>query len=122
MDLKIVSSIRKKNKIVKKLKAHLGVDDEEDDEEDAKEQGPLAITQGLGEDTKEGAEKEKDEEAKQAPLVEKKRKAKARPKPRQQKKIMKPSPFKPSTRIGASTRASMQKAKEQAKERASKAK
>ena len=31
---------------------------------------------------------------------------------------MKPSPSKPSTRTGASTRASMQKAKEQAKERA----
>ena len=33
---------------------------------------------------------------------------------------MKPSPTKPSTRIGASTRASTQKGKEQAKERASK--
>ena len=47
--LKIASLMRKKDKIIKKLKTQLGVDDdEEDNEEDAKEQGPLAIIQGLG--------------------------------------------------------------------------
>ena len=55
IDLKIESSLRKKDKIIKKLKTQLGVgDDEEDVEEEAKEEGPLAITQGLGEDV-EGA-------------------------------------------------------------------
>ena len=81
-DMKITSSLRKKDKIVKKLKAQHGVNDEEDNEEDAEEQGPLAITQGLSEDTKEGDKQEKDEEAKQAPPVEKKRKSKAPPKPK----------------------------------------
>ena len=45
--------------MVKKLKERLGVKDDEDDddEEEAQEQGPLAITQGLGEDEdKEGVE------------------------------------------------------------------
>ena len=40
-DLKIASSMRKKDKIVKKLKAQLGVGDDEDKVE---EEGPLAIT------------------------------------------------------------------------------
>ena len=43
IDLKIASSLRKKDKILKKLKAQLGVDDEENNEEDVKEQGPFAI-------------------------------------------------------------------------------
>ena len=58
--------MKKKDKMVKKLKARLGVEDDEedDDEEEAKEQGPLAITQGLGEDKdEEGVELEKIEEA-----------------------------------------------------------
>ena len=75
--------MRKKDKIIKKLKAQLGFDYDEDNEEDVKEQGPLAITQGLGEDIEEeGAKQDKAEEAKQAPIVEKKRKAKAPPKAR----------------------------------------
>ena len=49
-DLKIASSMRKKDKIIKKLKSQLGVGDDEEDVEEAKEEGPLAITQGLGED------------------------------------------------------------------------
>ena len=50
-NLKIASSMRKKDKIIKKLKTQLGVgDDEEDVEEEAEEEGPLAIKQGLGED------------------------------------------------------------------------
>ena len=65
--------MKKKDKMVKKMKEKLGVDDEEDDEEDAKDQGPMAITQGLGEDVEEeGVGQEKDKEVKQAPLVEKK--------------------------------------------------
>ena len=66
-DLKTASVMKKKEKMVKKLKARLGVeDDEEDDdeEEEAEEQGPLAITQGLGEDKdEEGFEQEKTKEA-----------------------------------------------------------
>ena len=43
--------VRKKDKIIKKLKSQLGVeDDEEDVEAEAMEEGPLAITEGLGED------------------------------------------------------------------------
>ena len=43
-NLKIASSMRKKDKIIKKLKTQFGVDDEEEDnEEEAKEEGPLAI-------------------------------------------------------------------------------
>ena len=47
IDLKIASSMRKKDKIIRKLKTQLGV---EDVDEEAKEEGPLAITQGLGEE------------------------------------------------------------------------
>ena len=94
-NLKIVSSMRKKDKIIKKLKNQFNVeDDKENNEEEAEEEGPLAITQGLGED----------EEAKKTPPVEKKRKAKAPPKPRPQKKPAKPRLAKPNTRSGASTR------------------
>ena len=59
IDLKTTLAMKKKEKMVKKLKARLGVEDdmEDDDEEEAKEQGPLAITQGLDEDKdEEGAE------------------------------------------------------------------
>ena len=47
--------MKKKDKMVKKLKAKLGVgdEDEDDEEEEVEEQGPLAITQGLGEDKEE---------------------------------------------------------------------
>ena len=62
IDLKTALAMKKKEKLVKKLKARLGMeDDEEDDEEEeAKEQGPLAITQGPGEEKdEEGAKQEK---------------------------------------------------------------
>ena len=65
IDLKTTSAMKKKEKMVKKMKERLGVEDDEedDDEEKAKGQGPLAITQGLGEDKdEEGAKKEKIEE------------------------------------------------------------
>ena len=50
--MKIALAMKKKEKMVKKLKARLGVEDDEkdDEEEEVEEQGPLAITQGLGED------------------------------------------------------------------------
>ena len=106
-DLKIASSMRKKDKIIKKMKSQSGVgDDDEEDVEEANEEGPLAITQGLGEDT-EGAKQEGEEEAEQTPPIEKKRKAKEPPKPRPQKKIAKLSPTKPNTRSAASIRASV---------------
>ena len=56
-NLKIASSMRKNDKIIKKLKSQLGVGDDEEDVEEAKEEGPLAITQGLGGDI-EGFEQE----------------------------------------------------------------
>ena len=43
--------MRKKDKIIKKLKSQLGIGDDKEDVEEAEEEGPLAITQGLGEDT-----------------------------------------------------------------------
>ena len=89
IDLKTTSAMKKKDKMVKKLKARLGVEDDEndDDEEEVEEQGPLAITQGLGEDKdEEGAKLEKVEEAKQAPKAKKKRKAKTEPIARPPKK------------------------------------
>ena len=63
IDFKTTSAMKKKEKMVKKLKARLGVDDDEEDdeEEEVEEQGPLAITQGLGEDIEEeGAKAEKE--------------------------------------------------------------
>ena len=46
IDLKIASTMKKKDKMVKKLKARLGMGDEDgdDEEEEVGEQGPLAIT------------------------------------------------------------------------------
>ena len=46
IDLKTASTMKKKEKMVKKLKARLGVDDDEEDdeEEEVEQQGPLAIT------------------------------------------------------------------------------
>ena len=64
MELKTTSTIKRKNRLVKKLKAKFGegateAEEEEDDEsdEDGDEQGegPLALTQGMGEDVEEGA-------------------------------------------------------------------
>ena len=80
-NLKVASSMKKKDKIMKKLKSQLGIEDDEENEEEAKEEGPLAITQGIGEDA-EVVKQEIKEEAKQAPIKEKKRKATAPQKPR----------------------------------------
>ena len=129
IDLKIATTVKKKDKLIKKLKKRFGADigeartaeeeeagdEEEDDsekEEEEPEQGPLQLTQGLGEDQEEGAE---EEEAKEAPIRTKvtKRKAKAPPAPQPKaKKVSKPAPKKPTTR--ATTRATTQKEKEEA--------
>ena len=56
IDVKIASTLKKKDKIVKKLKAKFGEGDEEEDDEEEEEeegQGPLEITQGLGKDKEE---------------------------------------------------------------------
>ena len=51
-------------------------------------------------------------------LQKTRKEAKAPPKPRPQKKQAKPSPAKPNTRLEASTRVAIQKAKEKGKEKA----
>ena len=113
MQLKIVSILKKKDKIVKKLKARFGegtVEGEDDDEEEAKQyHGPLSLTPGMGEDVEEKGFKEED--AKEAPtkLQPKKRKASTKP-VEKSKKATKTSPTNPTTR--ANTRAITQKAKE----------
>lgn len=87
--------MKKKDKLIKKIKKRFGVEavgtteeeevgeeeeDSENEEEGELEQGPLQLTQGLGEDKEEGV---KEEEAKEAPIRTKvtKRKAKAQPTP-----------------------------------------
>ena len=128
-DLKTTSVVKKKEKMVKKFKKKFGVeesntkseaketsdDEEEGDEEkeeDEPKQGPLELTQGLGEDKDESAE---EEEAKEAPIKGKVTKGKAKksptPQPKQKKATM-PASKKLATR--ATTRASTQKAKEEA--------
>ena len=82
MELKTASTIKKKDRLVKKLKAKFGegeikAKEEEDEEKEEEEQGqgPLALTQGMGEDVEEqeGVEEKEEEEA---PKIEpKKRKA-----------------------------------------------
>ena len=82
IDLKMASTLKKKDKMVKKLKVRFGEGDEEEDkeEEEVEEQGPLAITQGLGDEKEEEAAKaEEKEEVEQAPKDNKKRKAKSQP-------------------------------------------
>ena len=109
--------MKKKDKIIKKLKSQLGIKDGEGNVEEAKEEGPLPITQGIGEDA-EMAEQEIKEEAKKTPTKEKKRKATTPPKQRPQKKQAKLSPAKPNTRVEASTRVVAQKGKGKGKEKA----
>ena len=53
IEVKIALAIKKKDKIVKKLKANFGEGAEEDEEEDTQAQEPLALTQGMGEDKEE---------------------------------------------------------------------
>ena len=116
----MVSTLKKKDKMVKKLKSKLGEavdeEEEEEEEEEMEGQGPLALTQGMGEDKEEeGAE---EEEAEEAPIKAKLKKRKAQAqliaKPKA-KKATKSSPTKPTTPTRASTRATTQKAKEKTK-------
>ena len=76
-DLKIASIVKRKEKLVRKIKKRFGVDIEivgaPAEEEDEHGQGPMKLTQSLGEDKEEGAE---EEEAKEEPTQDKKRKAK----------------------------------------------
>ena len=87
MELKIVSTLKKKDKLVRKLKAKFGEgagdeeeedDEEEEEEEELQAQEPLALTQGMGEEIEkeEGAKEEKIKEV-PIPIDPKKRKAKA---------------------------------------------
>ena len=62
MELKTTSVLKKKDKLVKKLKVRFGEGtiegEEEDEEEEKKDQGLLALTQGMGEDIEEEGAKE----------------------------------------------------------------
>ena len=123
MELKTASTLKKKDKLVRKLKKRFGesvdVEEEEEEEDDEEEeQQPLALTQGLGEDEeeKEGVE---GEEVKKAPTQAepKKRKAKTQPAVKT-KKVAKLTPAKPTTpATRATTRASTLKAKEKVKQK-----
>ena len=117
MELK-TTSVLKKDKLVKKLKAIFGEgttkgdeddDEEEDGEEVEQDQGPLALTQGI----QEYIEKEsvKEEQANEEPTKPHPKKRKVRKKlDAKPKKATKPSLAKPTTR--GSTRVITQKAKE----------
>ena len=108
MKLKIASTLKKKDKLVKKLKAKFveGADeeDEEEDKDDEDEQQeqtqePLALNQCMGEDKKEEEiEGSKEEEAEEAPTHAnpKKRTIKIQPVAKARKTI-KPRPSKPTT-------------------------
>lgn len=78
--LKTTSIINKKEKLVRKIKNKFGEgvevaeeeEDEEDDEDEEEQgQGPIELTQGLGQDKEEGVE---EEEAKEAPVQAKPKK------------------------------------------------
>lgn len=64
MELKTASTLKKKDKLLKKIKKKFGEEieaeakeeEDENDDEDEQEQGPMELTQGLGEDKEEGAE------------------------------------------------------------------
>ena len=111
-NLKIATIVKKKDKLIKKIKKRFGVevvgteeeeevgeeDYDSENEEDEPRQGPLQLTQGLGEDKEEGVE---EEEAEEAPTKTKgtKRKAKAQPTPQPKaKKVEKSAAKKPTTR------------------------
>lgn len=113
MELKTSSTLKKKDKMVKKLKAKLGEGKAEGDEVEEESEGPLEITQGMGEDAE---QEESDEE--EAPKAEpKKRKEKKQPtaQPRIKKPATKPTLAKPTTR--ADTSKSAQEEKEPEKEK-----
>ena len=69
MELKTPSVLKKKDKLVKKLKAKFGegtIEGEEDiEEEEEEDQGPLSLTQGMGKDIEEEGARE--EQAKEEP-------------------------------------------------------
>ena len=83
--LKIASMVKRKDNLVRKIKKRFGADieaagtvaEEEDESEEEEEprQGPIELTQGLGEDKEEGFEEEEVEEE-PTQVKEKKRKAK----------------------------------------------
>ena len=87
--MKTTTIVKKKDKLIKKIKKRFGVEatstieeeeadeeeDESDNEEDEPKQGPLQLTQGLGEDKEEDV---KEEEAKEAPTKAKNTKRKAK--------------------------------------------
>ena len=89
--MKTATAVKKKDKLIKKLKKRFGTDfestgtiaeeeeadeeDESENEEDDPRQGPLQLTQGLGEDKEEGAKEE--EEVEEAPTKTKATKRKA---------------------------------------------
>lgn len=98
MEMKTTSTLKKKEKLVKKLKAKLGEGTAEGEEDEG--QGPLEMTQGMGED----AEQE-DSAEEEAPKVEpKKRKEKKKPtaQPKSKKPVAKPTLAKPTTRADTS--------------------
>ena len=112
MELKTSSALKKKDKLVKKLKAKFG-EGKAEVEEGEESEGPLELTQGMGED----AEQEESAEE-EAPKAEtKKRKAKKQPvkQPKLKKPVAKPTPAKPTTRADSSKTA--QEAKEPEKEK-----
>lgn len=83
IDLKTTTTLRKKNKLVKKMKGRFGEGGEEeeeegdDEQEEEKFQPLLALTQCQGEDKEEDVEGSKGEEVKEAPQpANKKRKEK----------------------------------------------
>ena len=78
MELKTASTLKEKDRLVKKLKEIFGegaAEEDEEEEEEEQGQGPLALTQSMGEDTEE-AKGVEEEQTNEAPKVEaKKRKA-----------------------------------------------
>lgn len=116
VDLKTATTVKKKDKLVRKIKRKFGVEgegtsDEEESDNEHKEDEPQGLTQGLGEDTKEGFE---EDEAKEAQIRTKvtKRKAKAPPTPQpKEKKVVDPAPKR------LTTRATTQKAQLEAEEK-----
>ena len=102
MELKASSILKKKDKLVKKLKAKIGEGEEEEEEEEDEEeeqaeaQEPHALTQGMEEDKEEEETKDaKGEEVKEEPTLSKPKKRKAKAQlVAKAKKIVRPSPPK----------------------------
>ena len=131
IELKTASIVKRRDKLVRKIKKKFGADierttcvakeegEEDESEEDEEQgQGPMELTQGLGEDKEEGVE---EEEVEEAPTIAKGNKRKAKTLPVAQpkaKKVTKPIEVKtkkPTKRV--TTRATTQKAKEEAEKK-----